>query len=1127
MSFSDHENFRRELVDNFKREIFGPVEIDEQNEELSVSPFQKYGVGVLFPQKCSVDIENSDSDSDGDEKDDLLLESSEDQISIDAKSSSLIKDDVPEGQALNLANEYNPSALGITFKMNNSKGLLIEVSAGKYEAFDVEIPNPKAGTLRLDGSEQPTVFKNKKYKRNAISHVLKLEFPESISFVQDIQVPDTSGMLTLHCKSRDGKDGRIVSLMLVNNYTTDGSKAPLVEESFFQAGFKVRDIEEQSVFLRVDRAEGNISQDELASMDLLYRHRQSFCLGHGCAGDWHKDKDVESNGITNLVFTSSLPEYELKPIVPREKAYGSKEINLSMEFLSCPDFETEGAVENVISSLEALCNDYLQWIQDQRQQSPNLNENLAVAAERHLSNCENCYRRMLEGVKLLQEDDQAMLAFRLANRAMMMQQYHSNLPSRSFGSPMPNMPEDYKNLPGGERKWRPFQLAFVLMTISGSTKPDHLDKDVVDLIWFPTGGGKTEAYLGLAAYVTCLRRLRKRDDLGTSIIMRYTLRLLTAQQFQRASALILALDSIRQDHVFGVDLGAPPISIGLWVGKSLTPNKRQDAVGALRNMRGHSNYGRKPENPFQVLHCPWCKVEMDDSNKYGYVNKLDNGVASVGFRCPDSSCRWGETNSYLPIVVIDDDIYEDPPTMVIGTVDKFAQLAWDDRTANLFGVGDASPPDLIIQDELHLISGPLGTIVGLYEGVIDRLCTRDNHRPKVVASTATIRRAGEQCRALYNRSSFEFPPQGLSSGDSYFAFEDGELPGRLYLGVFASALKSHATAQVYACSALLQFVLSNSGDSVEENLKFSDPYGTLVWYFNSLRELGHANTMVTGDISERLKGICHRNEIPFESRRRIRSIVELTSRRTADEIPSILSSLDTKWTPKVEDKTPVDVLLATNMIAVGVDVSRLGLMVVTGQPKNTAEYIQATSRVGRQYPGLVVTMYNQSKSRDRSHYEQFVAYHQSLYRFVEPTSVTPFSPPARDRGMRGVLIATARLISKVSTPAEIIEKRSELLKEIELLINRVESIDPGEAQDAKIELENWLGEWKEYLPPFYGPMAGAVNDQTLAYPFGSHPDPIFQSNSWPVMTSMRNVDGVCEAKVVTVYRANNNSDGGE
>jgi hypothetical protein len=644
---------------------------------------------------------------------------------------------------------------------------------------------------------------------------------------------------------------------------------------------------------------------------------------------------------------------------------------------------------------------------------------------------------------------------------------------------------------------------------------------LVDLIWFPTGGGKTEAYLGLAAFTIAFERMNKRAE-GTSVLMRYTLRLLTAQQFQRASALILALEKIRTDKTYGIDLGGHEISIGLWVGESLSPNKRADARQSLKKMKGD----RFASNPFQVLGCPWCGVDLTTKEHLGYVeNRLATGDRTVKIGCSDPSCSYHHSLGGLPIYVIDEDLYESPPTLLIGTVDKFAQISWSNQVGAFFGVKNgATPPVLVIQDELHLISGPLGTMVGLYETAIDRLCSRDGHTHKVVASTATIRRAEQQCRDLYDRDTFEFPPQGIRAGDSYFAFEDVEAAGRSYVGIMGTAVKSHQTALVRVCSPLLQGVCyppgeddENNNEELERIKETVNPYGTLVWYFNSLRELGHAATLCNGDIPEHLKSTCSRLDIPYDRRRYIREVVELTSRRSADEIPDILKRLEVDWEMGGKRNPPIDVLLATNMIAVGVDIPRLGLIVMSGQPKSASEYIQATSRVGRQHPGLVVTVYTQTKSRDRSHYERFVAYHQSIYRYVEPTSVTPFSPQARERGMRGLLVGLARQAASVEKPDQISVKRTEIETEIQFILDRIESLDPDERDDAETELREWLDFWNDYCPPEYGKMGGKVDTATLVYPAGSAPDPDHQENAWPQLTSMRNVDGTCSAQVLQVY----------
>ena len=345
--------------------------------------------------------------------------------------------------------------------------------------------------------------------------------------------------------------------------------------------------------------------------------------------------------------------------------------------------------------------------------------------------------------------------------------------------------------------WRPFQLAFILMNLVAFVYPRDAERDLVDVIWFPTGGGKTEAYLGLAAWSMLFRRMNDPADTGVSVLMRYTLRLLTAQQFQRASSLICALELMRRADP--KRLGQEPFSIGLWVGGDVTPNSEADAIRKLSELDNGDG-----QNPFVVLACPWCGVEMGRRpygkgfRVFGYVP--EKKPRTVRFRCEDPGCPFGNSHG-LPLEVIDERIYRSPPTMVIGTVDKFATLPWNPEARRLFGLDvGVSPPDLIIQDELHLISGPLGSMVGHYETVIEELCTRqDKGRrigPKIVASTATISHADEQVQALYSRDARLFPAQALRAGDSFFAIERPELPGRTYVGVLGSGLSSHVVAQI-------------------------------------------------------------------------------------------------------------------------------------------------------------------------------------------------------------------------------------------------------------------------------------------------------------------------------------------
>jgi hypothetical protein len=1122
--FGSHENFRNGLVEDLRRQLLGPIseDSDEDKEEvLSISPLQLYATGVLFPQRLpqglledSTDPETAEGSysGDGDLSSVTLDEAKSNRGSyVDEGLSSI------EREPLNLANEFSPSACGISFRLQQPTSLVVDLSYGTYAPETRSEPHPRAGQTGMDGKPFPATRDILEYRRTHHATLVPLEILDKTGALKPVDINGVESGLKLHVTvRRRSDDSLVVSIMAVNHKNAGAKVSPANEDAFFQVSLVVRQREGKPVFIPIDRDVGGSTDDaELASMELLYRHRRAFALGHGVAGDWNRDEALSEIGATDMVRSAAIPMYDLKPIKPRERPFDEADLRLSMSFLYDADGNSDPE-KQIVQTLETLARDYAKWIAHIDEGVKTLDLRLKQAAINNLDNCRKCHARMLRGIETLRSNAIAMLAFRLMNKAMLVQQVRSQqLRLRELDTPYPEFLGGYRDPPGGERKWRPFQLAFILMNITGMVLGRDPERDLVDLIWFPTGGGKTEAYLGLAAFTICIERLTGPLP-GTIVIMRYTLRLLTAQQFQRAATLALALEAMRQDHDLKANLGSAEISIGLWVGQSLSPNKRSDAKLALDRLK-QDQYA---PNPFQVLQCPWCGVTFTNRKRLGYqdVRVAVSTERSVRFICPDDNCRFGGKSAGLPVQVVDEEIYAAPPSIVIGTVDKFAQIAWDDRVGRIFGVGtDAPPPALIIQDELHLISGPLGTIVGLYETAIDKLCSRDGRTAKIVASTATIRRAQQQCHDLYARKAFEFPPQAIRAGESYFAFEDQESPGRLYVGFMGTAVKSHQTALVRACSPLLQGVCYPTTEEERSKRAIIDPYGTLVWYFNSLRELGHAATLCVGDIPEFLKGLCHRLRVPYENRRYIREIVELTSRRNADEIPAILQQLEEEWRMKPGKRPPVDILLATNMIAVGVDVARLGLIVMSGQPKSTSEYIQATSRVGRRYPGLVVTVYTQTKSRDRSHYERFVAYHQSLYRYVEPTSVTPFSPQARERGMRGVMIAFARLLAGISTPDLIVAKEDEFREQIDSIRARIEMVDQEELNEALAEIEEWLQFWKNYAPHEYGKMGGVPSDSTLVYPFGGVPDQAYQRDAWPMLTSMRNVDGTCAARVLNVY----------
>lgn len=1134
---------RNHIIDFLRKELVGPDPIapyvQENGEEILLNepPRLRYGAGILYPQDSI--IERIDTT---DEIEKEILEEAaaaketapEPDIRTAQIFSRSAEDDTEANDdTLNLTNAFLPSAMGFSCFVNVPKeGFLVKVSAARYKLNDVTVTGKDETPISLRGYlREPLDFE-------IVIHGADLPATRIRSKNFEIRKKDEPTGLVLNVRNRtaEGKSGdfsQLYTFTLINTLRSSGSHIDN-DNCFFQVGFSVRTTDNSASFLPYPTKHNISEHEDDRSMRLLYRNHRTFAIGHGCSPLW-----TEEGGGATEIRTEVIPVFEMKPIVPTRFS------DLQLRMYDLSDY---GNPELLTSNLSRLCEKYETWIDLQDAiAKKELNGNLRETAISHIENCRSCLRRIRHGIDLIRMDSTVRRAFTLMNRAMLLQQIRYGLKLREWkvkqdrsleiekiDYPDIHNPETWPDWSETEKKnknygsWYPFQIAFILMNIKSIAHPNYKERKIVDLIWFPTGGGKTEAYLGLTAFTIFLKKLRDKEDSGTTVLMRYTLRLLTAQQYQRAASLICACENIREENK--EELGTERITAGLWVGEGLTPNKRSTAVSAHRKM----TQGSSKENPFIILKCPWCGAQMgsvkEDRQHRVQGYRLSRDPSTVIFQCHNDDCDFSRENFTLPLSVIDEDIYDNPPTLLIGTVDKFAMLAWNPGARMILGFRDGermSPPELIIQDELHLISGPLGSMVGHYETIISELCkntsTEPNVYPKIITSTATISRAAEQCHSLYGcgeENVFLFPPQCINAGESFFACEDRDAKGRMYAGVHASGLPSHATTQVRVISALLQGTKSASvADEKERN-----PYWTILNYFNSLRELGHAATLVSADIREYLNAMWIRKGIRkignIDPRRFVNKVIELTSRIQNTEIPQYLQDLEIDYSVN-RDTYPVDICLATNMISVGVDVQRLGLMTVIGQPKTTSEYIQATSRVGRSKdgPGLVVVIYNTTKPRDRSHYEHFYSYHSTIYSQVEPTSVTPFSSPVRERALHALLITYVRYFGTQRNRNYPQPLPDESLFENfrEIIRSRISTVDPGELELSLKLLEERIEEWRSSYPPRYGGFTTNISERPLMYPAGMTPHEEWENISWPTPTSMRNVDVSCEAGLIRGY----------
>jgi hypothetical protein len=1123
-------------------EFYRPWRQDNGEEILRRDPpLVRYGVGVLYPlgQKLEDDEDKNKSNEDNEQNlpdeenngtDSLIQEKANESIeTIKEKIEKEIADSIkPESDDFDLssANAYLPSSMGVSFLgefVHNAK-LIVKVSGGYYK--------PKI--VKVTGSNRTW------WLRKPVSFMVEFEGdslcqPQEVTLSKRINIDglDLSVEVFSRPDPEERKKVRLLTVCLVNRSSSSGGGRH--EINLFQAGFAATIISTQEdghiLPYPGQRFSESENDEEEQSLALLYRHMKTYGVGHGCAANWddkaYTDRVQTVTDKVQTVKAECFPSFETPSITPDIKREDGSSLEVPMPNLA-------GLVEgnDGWAILQEVVGRYETWIEQKRNEIVSLEEQYHNAAQLHLDECERASQRMREGLNYLQNNAQAKRAFQLANHAILLQQisssgelrranYDQKVRKIRFSQPYqaPNPMQVEKN----RGKWRAFQIAFLLMSLQSTAEGNIIERETVELIWFPTGGGKTEAYLGLSAFALFMRRLKNQEEMGVHVLMRYTLRLLTAQQFQRASALICAMEYLRRQY--SRELGQEAFSIGIWLGGETTPNTRKDAIYSLNQLEKSSS----TENPFIISKCPWCNAQIGR-----FEERLPRGVpkvlgyqqsaGTVVFKCSDSACEFQHK---LPIYVIDEDIYEYRPSLVIGTVDKFAQLAWNPKARAIFGIDSEgkrqnSPPGLIIQDELHLISGPLGSVVGLYETVIEELCTdrrgKQAIKPKIVCSTATIRRYADQVKRLYGRDDVVlFPPPGLDASDSFFsryAFkEDGTLQrGRIYLGVHGPGLSSLLTAQVRTSTALLQAPVALTPEE-------QDPWWTVLMFFNNLRELGFTLSLLQSDIPGYLRVIQNRLGLDWQQMRKLWQILELTGRIRSDQVPEAISKLEIKCN-NTNNQQPVDVCLASNIIEVGVDIDRLSLMTVVSQPKTTSQYIQVTGRVGRRWwerPGLVVTIYSPTRPRDRSHFEKFRSYHERLYAQVEPTSVTPFSPPVLDRALHAIMVAYVRQAGDqqiAKSPDPYPEDIIEQLRNI--LIPRIQTIDPDELDNFQRVFDERTSEWQRWQRTRWQGTS-QDNEIPLLRVAGDYASPEQQRLSWATPTSMRNVDTECQAEITQLY----------
>ena len=661
--------------------------------------------------------------------------------------------------------------------------------------------------------------------------------------------------------------------------------------------------------------------------------------------------------------------------------------------------------------------------------------------------------RIAHGLDLLRRDARLLRCFRLMNRAM-------HISAR-----------------GKYEAWRPFQTGFLLANLRSVADPSA-DSGVADIVWFATGGGKTETYLGLLVTAAFLDRLRGKEG-GVTAWSRFPLRLLSLQQTQRFANALAGAEIIRREE----EIGGEPFSLGFFVGDGSTPNALDPDAEVTAQWYPYSQ--AKIEKAKIIDQCPFCREENVSIG-------LDETLWRLEHRCGNADCIWKE--SALPLYVVDQEIYRFLPTVVVGTLDKAAGIARQAAMRGLVGAPlgrcprdghgwtysprskspkgclvpgcTATPRELAcdpalfgpsyrLQDELHLLRDSLGAVDAHYEGLYDdlqmELC---GARPKILASSATLAGYQRQVNVLYRREARVFPEPPPSVADNFWATPSEQNMRRFVAlaprGVTIEFATDRLLSILQGIARRLQAdpvgtctqagVDSRWADSILSN------YGTNVVYGNTLRDL---------DAVERSAETQIRVDGPPPT------VVSLTGRTGFDEVRRVLVRLEQ---PETEFLDRVHVVSASSMMSHGVDVDRLNVMVMLGLPLGTAEFIQATARVGRRWPGIVFVVHKIGRERDAAVFRDFRKFVEHGDRFVETIPITRRSRRVLERTLPGIELARVLIIHETRHGAAlttIARLRAYLLADSRWLERDREVIQASIAADARldVELRDYLAKW--------------------------------------------------------------------
>jgi hypothetical protein len=1072
----------------------GPWITTDGHEILDQLPHRVYGIGVLYSSKviASRDVPNA------------VMELEED----DDELTEIVDQDDPPDEADIEANQLEQRNQSIP----RSLAFSVRIPEG-VETVEIAVKFATYQEIKVSKQKDTWWSRTEHYKAATLS---------TLENRSEKYLDVESHIVKIGAHVRSPQNGSRILTIWLQNDTAHIATDNLSTTSLFQvrlgATFKTL----------LPYTDPEIS--DITSLDLLYRHQPCFAIGHGC--------DVQVSNIESgvRVETESLPVVNVPSLSPDVTDSSGKSYAVGM--IDLAEFN-----DTAKESIERMIRDYELWINGENNKILDLEAVFQGVAVSHIGACREFLAEMKDGWQLVKDNLDIQLCLRHASEAMNNQRtaYASETREVEFDSVTKTVKiagaSPHQGL-APQARWRPFQIAFVLANIKRASQVGEIQDRAVDVIWMPTGGGKTEAYLGLSAFIILWeRRLqllghRKSSAAGsTKVFMRYTYRLLTIQQLTRAASLICALEILREKNPDRYGIGE--VRIGCWLGGQTTPNTRRQAITQYKAAKRLVN-GKKAN--FVLSKCPWCGARMGqvfDGKPVGYRIVKAKNEDRVLIHCPDQSCHFRErtiTNAAgkvldrgIPLFDTDEDLYDFPPDFVVGTVDKVAMMSWRPRSGRIFGISDGvrkwSPPALLIQDELHLISGSLGSLDGNFETMIETLCAFDNGRtPLIIASTATTKNYADQISKLYSREARIIPPPGLDIRDSFFARQDDSAAGKVYVGIAPTGFVRAVQSQTAVLALMAHFgaIFERSGATI-------DPYWTNVAFFSSRRSLGMVMSSVEESFRKKIRfwrqvtglssgPLKDGKPTPTRNLRRVKQITATAS----EDVNDVLDQLGLKY----PDKNSIDLCYATSMVEVGLDVGRLGLMTVMGQPKGSSQYIQVTGRVGRQKesPALIVVAFNTNNVRDRSHYESFRSSHERLYASVESASVTPYTTQTLNRCLRSTVTALLRILNPESTKPQACLTAWDQIETAYL--DRAKYVSAEAAQN----MQSVLSEMKsEILSQSVSGLDWEGGTEPFIYGYGDEVPIQRLKPHWRLMHSMRSVDADALGSIVANALQNDNS----